>query len=233
MDSGRHGPSTSTESLDPTTEFAVVGWPDEGVTLRLDYRAFAYAGKFVVGAPGKAVLRTADGSAAVPSWSPEEPLPKTVDPDTFDEDVVAAVSFSADRTDPACCRLRYVTVHAARRGEGIGPELVARTIPRLGERRYDRVRIAVNNPFAYEALYKVGFAYTGDRTGIAELELARPVDAPAESHGDHERYQAGLDRFRERDPPAREATFLSDRDGSEPPSSGERTTELPGDTDRE
>ena len=214
------------ESPDPTTEFAIVGWPEEGVTLRLDYRAFAYAGKFVVGTPGKAVLRTADGSPAVPSWSPDEPLPETVDSDAFDRDIIAAVSFSADRTDPACCRLRYVTVHAARRGGGLGPALVARTIPQLAEEGYDRVRIAVNNPFAYEALYKVGFAYTGDRTGIAELELARPVDAPAESHGDPVSYQAGLDRFRERGPPEREATFLSDRRGGQPPTSTDPTERL-------
>jgi len=45
-------------------EYAVVGEPGSGATLRLDYRAFAYAGKFVVGAPGKAVLRTPDGSPA-------------------------------------------------------------------------------------------------------------------------------------------------------------------------
>ncbi|GAB7091788.1 GNAT family N-acetyltransferase [Halorubrum luteum] len=211
------------ESLAPTTEFAIVGWPEEGVTLRLDYRAFAYAGKFVVGTPGKAVLRTADCSGAAPSWTPDESLPETVDPDAFDRDIIAAVSFSADRTDPACCRLRYVTVHAARRGEGLGPELIARTIPRLGEQGYDRVRIAVNNPFAYEALYKVGFVYTGDRTGIAELVLERPVDVPAARHDDRDRYQSGLDCFRERDPPEREAAFLAERNTGEPPTPTEQT----------
>ncbi|WP_280588095.1 GNAT family N-acetyltransferase, partial [Halorubrum sp. Boch-26] len=160
-------------------EYALVGEPGSGTALRLDYRAFAYAGKFVVGAPGKAVLRTPGGSPAVPEWEPEEPLPPTVEASEFDDDVIAAVSFSPDRTDPARCRLRYVTVHVARRGEGLGPRLIDRTVSRLAADDYDRVRIAVNNPFAYAALHKCGFAYTGERTGIAELELERPADEPA------------------------------------------------------
>ena len=178
-------------------EYALVCPPDEGETLRLDYRAFAYAGKFVVGAPGKAVIRTPDGRPAAPDWEPDEPLPDTVDPEAFDEEVVAAVSFSPDRTDPACCRLRYVTVHAARRGEGIGPRLIGETVADLAVAGFERVRIAVNNPFAYEACHKCGFAYTGERTGIAELELARPAGTPADV--DPERYREGLAAFRETD----------------------------------
>jgi len=192
-------------------EFALVGASGSGVTLRLDYRAFAYAGKFVLGAPGKAVLRTADGSPAVPEWEPDESLSPAVDESAFDDDVVAAVSFSPDRTDPDRCRLRYVTVHVARRGEGLGPRLIDRTIERLAAEGYDRVRIAVNNPFAYAALYKCGFAYTGERTGIAELELARPVDAPAD--GGPDRYRAGLRAFRDgdRDLDPVETEFIADR----------------------
>ena len=64
-------------------EYAFLGGPGSGATLRLDYRAFAYAGKFVVGAPGKAVLRTPDGSPAVPEWEPDEPLPPTVESSEF------------------------------------------------------------------------------------------------------------------------------------------------------
>jgi len=180
-------------------EFVVVGTPDEGATLRLDYRAFAYAGKFVIGAPGKAALYTGDGSPVAPEWTPETTLPSSVDPDVFAHDVLAAVSFSPDRTDPECCRLRYVTVHAARRGEGLGPRLIIRTVEWLADAGYERVRIAVNNPFAYEALYKCGFAYTGETTGIAELELARPAARPADEHGDAEQYRSGLSVFRERD----------------------------------
>jgi len=187
-------------------EYVFLGAPGSGETLRLDYRAFAYAGKFVVGAPGKAALRTPDGSPAVPEWEPDEPLPPTVDESEFDDDVVAAVSFSPDRTDPDRCRLRYVTVHVARRGEGIGPRLIDRTVSRLAADGYDRVRIAVNNPFAYAALAKCGFAYTGEETGIAELELERPADEPAagseaggEREASGERYLAGLRAFRDAD----------------------------------
>jgi len=202
-------------------EYALVGDPGSGATLRLDYRAFAYAGKFVVGAPGKAVLRTPDGSSAVPEWEPDEPLPPTVEASEFDDDVIAAISFSPDRTDPVCCRLRYVTVHVARRGEGLGPRLVDRTVSRLAATGYDRVRIAVNNPFAYAALYKCGFAYTGERTGLAELELERPAAEPAaEDEIGGERYRAGLRAFREddRDLDPRERRFVTERlgEGSEP-----------------
>jgi GNAT superfamily N-acetyltransferase len=181
-------------------EYAFLGGPGSGATLRLDYRAFAYAGKFVVGAPGKSALRTPDSSPAVPEWEPDEPLPSTVDASEFDGDVVAAVSFSPDRTEPSCCRLRYVTVHVARRGEGLGPRLIERTVSRLAADGYDRAKIAVNNPFAYAALYKCGFAYTGEKTGIAELELARPADEPvAGSDIGDERYRAGLRAFRDAD----------------------------------
>jgi GNAT superfamily N-acetyltransferase len=213
------------------TEFTIVDAPGEGATCRLDYRAFAYAGKFVVGDTGKALLRTADGAAAVPEWEPDEPLPETVDPDAFETDVLAAVSFSPDRTDPACCRLRYVTVHVARRGEGLGPDLVRRTVSWLADAGYERVRIAVNNPFAYEALYKCGFAYTGQQTGLAELELERPASAPAPSRDDAERYRAGLVVFRDRDddPPAAVRRFLADRlgDGGDDPADPPRPPDPP------
>ncbi len=209
-------------------EFVVVGAPGEGVTLRLDYRAFAYAGKFVVGAPGTAALYTDDGSPAAPDWTPEEPLPGTVDPDTFTRDVLAAVSFSPDRTDPDRCRLRYVTVHAARRGEGLGPRLITRTVAWLAEAGYDRVRIAVNNPFAYEALYKCGFAYTGETTGIAELELERPAGCPADEHADAERYRSGLAVFDEREGVSdSERRFLNARLGGTDGTEGSVTSDEP------
>ena len=199
-------------------EYAFLGGPGTGAVLRLDYRAFAYAGKFVVGTAGKAVLRTPDGSPAVPERTPDRPLPPTVDERDFDDDVVAAVSFSPDRTDPDCCRLRYVTVHAARRGDGLGPRLVDRTVSRLADDGYERVRIAVNNPFAYAALYKCGFAYTGDQTGLAELELERPADAPAAHSDPAVRYRAGLRAFldADRDLDPEERRFVARRldDGS-------------------
>ncbi|GAB6880698.1 GNAT family N-acetyltransferase [Halorubrum gandharaense] len=225
-------------------EFALLGFPEDEPTLRLDYRAFAYAGKFVVGATGKAVWRTAGGSPAAPEWEPDDPLPDSVDPGAFDDDVLAAVSFSTDRTNSAVCRLRYVTVHRGRRGGGLGPALVRRTVDALAEgvagggstggsatgegatgeeprACFDTVRIAVNNPFAYEALYKAGFAFTGRETGIAELVLDRPVEGPAPDHDDRDRYQAGLDQYRARDLGDPEASFLADREGADPPAFAE------------
>ena len=88
---------------------------------------------------------------------------------------------------------------------------------RAAERGYERVRIAVNNAYSYEALHKGGFAWTGRETGIAELVLERPADQPAVV--DPDAYREGLativargdvgdderafaERKRERGPPA-------------------------------
>ncbi|WP_336133988.1 GNAT family N-acetyltransferase [Natronomonas amylolytica] len=182
----------------------VLGWPEEGPTLRLDYREFSYAGKFVMSNTGKAVIRARAGRD---------------DPDTtdskWDEDVLAAVAFNEDRTDPETLWLRYVTVHEDRRGDGLGPRLCAFVAQRAADRGYERVRIAVNNPFAYEALYKSGFAFTGEETGIAELVLERPADRPAERPT--KRYQAGLDIYRKRDLSEAETAFLERKRGASPP----------------
>jgi len=175
-------------------EYAVCGWPDDGPTLDLDYRVFAYAGKFVMSSTGKAVAR-------------KESATET----ERDDDIVGAVAFDEDRTDPGTLRLRYITVRADRRGEGIGARLAAFITERALARGYDRVRIAVNNPFAYEALYKAGFGYTGRETGIAELVLDRPID------GARSAYQDGLDTYRERDLSDAEMDFLASRNESEPP----------------
>ena len=177
-------------------EYDLLGWPPDGPQLRLDHERFSYAGKFVMTNTGKAVARDADGR------------------------IVAAVAFNEDRTDESTLWLRYVTVDRERRGEGIGPELLAFVRNRAIDRGYERLRIAVNNPFAYEALYRTGFGYTGETTGIAELVLEYP--APA-GDGDEpvfdprERYQAGLERFRERDLSDAEEDFLESRAESEPP----------------
>ncbi|MFC6732638.1 GNAT family N-acetyltransferase [Haladaptatus sp. DYSN1] len=168
-------------------EYAVLGWPPDGPTLRLDYRAFSYAGKFVMSSTGKAVAR--DG-----------------------EELVAAIAFNEDRTDETTLWLRYVTVKKARRGEGIGAELVSFATDAAHERGYETVKIAVNNPFAYEAVWKAGFGYTGEQTGLAELVCAHPGDRS------RDRYQAGLDVFRSRDGlSAEELSFLEDRRSAQPP----------------
>ncbi|MGZ0747620.1 GNAT family N-acetyltransferase [Haloparvum sp. AD34] len=196
-------------------EFALLGWPEDEPTLRLDYRAFSYAGKFVTGGTGIAVLRPHESV----DFDADQPLPDGLDPAAFADDVVAAVAFNADRTEPETLWLRYVTVHATLRGEGFGPEIVGEVVDRAADRDYERARIAVNNPFAYEALHKVGFAFTGRETGIAELVLERPLDAPAPV--DRETYQAGLDRFRDRDRElsSAEEAFLANRARRGPPES--------------
>lgn len=201
----------------------LLGWPEDGPTLRLDYRAFSYAGKFATSGTGVAVLRAGGAEPVAPGWEPDPSLP---DPAPIPEeesggsadladDVIAAIAFNADRTDPTALWIRYVSVHAARRGEGHAPGLVAFLVDRARDRGYDRLRIGVNNPFAYEALYKVGFAFTGRETGVAELVLERPADAPADR--DPETYRSGLDVYRGRGRGDPEASFLEARVGADPP----------------
>ncbi len=187
--------------------FEVLGWPADGPTLRLDHREFAYAGKFVMSGTGKAVLR--------PEHPADAPAPGSDDGDGYDRTVLAAVSFDADRTDPDCLVLRYVTVRRDRRGEGFGPTLVLAVLDRAGGRGFDRARIAVNNPFAYEALHRAGFRYTGEQSGLAELVLERPVETPAAC--DPERYRAGLDALAERELGDDERAFVRERRQRGPP----------------
>jgi GNAT superfamily N-acetyltransferase len=165
-------------------EFELLGWPSDGPTLELDWRRFSYAGKFVMSSTGKAVARE-DGA------------------------VVGAVAFNEDRTDPDTLWFRYVTVREDRRGEGVGPQLLDFALGRASGRAYGRVKIAVNNPFAYEACYRAGFAFTGETTGIAELVLAWTPGSDADEDSDS--YGDGLDRFRERDLSEEEVAFLAER----------------------
>lgn len=168
-------------------EFAVLGWPDDGPTLRLDHRRFSYAGKFVMSNSGKAVVRDAG-------------------------EVVAAASFNEDRTDPARMWVRYLTVRADRRGKGIGPRLAGALRERILDRGYERVSIAVNNPFAYQALYRAGFAYRGRETGIAELVLCHPAERTTRA------YQSGLETFAARsDLSDEELAFLARKRDADPP----------------
>lgn len=183
-------------------EFVVLGWADDGPTLRLDYRRFAYAGKFVMSSTGKAVVVDRWDPMAAPSAE-------------YDSAVVAAAAFNEDRTDESTLWIRYVTVRADRKGDALGPRLCAFVADAARGAGYETLSIAVNNPFAYEALHKAGFAWTGETTGIAELVLERPADAPATRT--RETYQAGLDRYRERDLGDSETAFLSAREASDPP----------------
>lgn len=163
----------------------LLGWPEDELRLELDHERFAYAGKFVMTATGKAVAES-------------------------DGELVGAVAFNRDRTDDACWWLRWVTVRRDRRGEGLGSRLLDFTAERVLERG-EAVRIAVNNPFAYEAAYKAGFGYTGQETGLAELVLERPADRTPAA------YRAGLAVFEARDGLSdAEAAFLAGRDDTVP-----------------
>ena len=199
-------------------EYALLGWPPDGPTRRLDHRRFAYAGKFVMSTTGKAVVRRNE---------PEDPPGSGVGGDdaraaapdsvAYDTDILSALAFDTDRTDDRTLRYRYVTVRSDLRGEGLGPRLAAFVAPRAADRGYDRIAIAVNNPFAYEAMYKAGFTWTGRESGLAELVLDRPARLPAGSPPDAEPYRAGLERYRERGLGDPEASFLAARIGADPP----------------
>jgi GNAT superfamily N-acetyltransferase len=168
-------------------EFEILGDEPDGPTLELDYREFAYAGKFVMSSTGKSVAR-ADG------------------------DIVGAVAFSEDHSDPGAVRLRYVTVREDRRGEGVGARLLRFTAAALAD-RYDRVLIAVNNPIAYQSCYRAGFAFTGEETGIAELLLAYDPEGGRSA----ETYRTGLQTFETRDLPEKQRAVVADHSDGEPP----------------
>lgn len=179
--------------------YALLGWPEDGPTLRLDYREFSYAGKFVMSSTGKAVAYAPEAGAS------DDPAA-----------VLAAAAFDPDRTDAGTLKIRYLTVQDNARGDGLGARLAVFVTAQAAEHGFQRVAIGVNNPFSYAALYKAGFAWTGEESGLAELLLARPAGAPAER--DPERYRDGLDVFRDRDGLAdAERAFLDDRRGADPP----------------
>lgn len=125
--------------------------------------------------------------------------------------VMAAVAFSDDRTDESIAWLRYVTVRSDQQGEGIGPKLCLFTTQTLLNRGYDRVNIAVNNPIAYQALYRAGFGFTGEETGIAEAVLTYP------SARSTRQYQDGFAVFEDRDLDSSNRRVLErHRDGTPP-----------------
>lgn len=149
-------------------EYEVIGDADSGPTLELDHTDFAYAGKFVTGSTGKLVAR-----------------------DTGD--IVGAASFSPDRTTADRAWIRYLTVHREYRREGIGPRLGAGAASHLHDRGFETVAIGVNNPYAYHAMYRAGFGWSGETTGIAELVLTHPRDRS------RHRYREGLTEYEGRD----------------------------------
>jgi GNAT superfamily N-acetyltransferase len=160
-------------------EYKILGYPPDGPTLELDYREFAYAGKFVMSNTGKSIVTESD-------------------------EILGAVAFNADHDDPQTGHLRYVTVQEGRRGDGIGRRLLRYTAEMLQGDLYETVVIAVNNPVAYRACYRAGFTYTGQEAGIAELVLRYD---PSEDRSEQQ-YQDGLMLFEERDLPPEQQTVL-------------------------
>jgi len=197
----------------------VLGWPADGPTLRLDYREFGYAGKFAMSSTGKAVCHDRAEPVAATHDDPADAFAGR-DSDAYATDVLAAVAFNEDRTEEGVLWLRYVTVRADRRGDGLGPRLLAFARDAATERGYDRLRIAVNNPYSYEALYKTEFAYTGRETGIAELVLEHPPPVGADGTAEDavERYREGLDVFADRDDlSVDEREFIAEKRDRGPP----------------
>jgi len=129
-----------------------------------------------------------------------------------DDSVVAAAAFDADRTDPDTLCVRYITVRQDRQGDRLGSRLLRFVRERATERGFERVSIGVNNPFSYQAAYRAGFCFSGAESGMAELDLVWPGDRSTE------RYQAGLDLFRERDLSPEEESFLDAKADADPPS---------------
>lgn len=176
-------------------EFRLAGWPADEPTLDLDHRQFAYAGKFVTAKTGKAIV--------VEAAPPEGQRPG--------QDVLAAASFSPDRVREEQLWIRYVDVRADRRGDGIGAHLARFVVGRANDRGFEPVTIAVNNPYAYSALHKAGFGFTGEEAGLAELILSTAAERSPT------RYQAGLERFQNRDLPAEVNEFLDTKIAEPPP----------------
>lgn len=168
-------------------QYAVLGMPADGPTLTLDWHAFSYAGKFEMSSTGKALL-------------------------CDERKIVAAAAFNEDRETSSKAWIRYLTVRADEQGYGYGPRLANRVTKTLLDEGYDRVAIAVNNPRAYQALYKAGFHFTGRETGIAELVLEYPGPR------DPGPYRAGLELFADRERPVQDEQQLKSwlEDGTPP-----------------
>lgn len=182
--------------------FRLLGWPEDSPALDLDHERFAYAGNYRTGRTGIAVVL--ENAAEQPSHAGQH-----LDTD----EILAATSFDEDHAAEGALRIRYVSVREDRRGEGIGPELLAFVVERAIDRGFDRVRIGVNNPIAYQASYRAGFEFTGEESGMRELVL----EAPPPSDRSTERYREGLDLFAKRELPAEQCAVVErNREGWPP-----------------
>tara|TARA_Y100000996_G_scaffold398933_1_gene367464 strand:- start:3216 stop:3755 length:540 start_codon:yes stop_codon:yes gene_type:complete len=150
--------------LDEKIRYSTLGDIEGGPSVFLERDKFSYAGKFVGKGTGKILAKNG-------------------------EKIIAALSFSGDRNDKEVIWIRYVVVEKNLRGRGIGPKLLSYAVESFVG-RVRLVKIATNNIFAYRALYKSGFEYTGKKTGILELVLECPRAQT------QERYLEGIEIFR-------------------------------------
>lgn len=194
---------TAQRSHSRSVELRVLGWPDDSPRLNVDHQQFAYAGNFATGRTGIAVA--VEAGVSVPGAGTWEPA---------SDELLAAASFDEDRAERDALRVRYVSVREDRRGEGIGPALLAFVVQRAVGREFDRVRIGVNNPIAYQACYRAGFSFTGEESGMGELVL----EAPVRGERSTDSYRDGLERFAERDFPQEQAAVVDRNAETTPPS---------------
>lgn len=162
------------------------GSPEGGPQVDVDHTRFRYAGKFNMTTTGKALL-------------------------IKDETWIAIASFNRDRTCEDRVWLRYITVRDDHQQAGIGPRFL-RSITKELREHASSVRIAVNNPYAYQAAYKSGFVFTGEQTGIAEVILEYPEIWTLHA------YEAGLTEFTNREGLSeQEREFVSEKRHGPPP----------------
>jgi GNAT superfamily N-acetyltransferase len=190
-------------------ELRLLGWPADSPRLALDHERFAYAGNFRTGRTGIAVALDESVEAGDVGHTADD----GGDTAPADDAIVAAASFDEDRAAENALRVRYVSVRTDWRGEGIGPRLLAFVAERALDAGYDVVRIGVNNPIAYQACYRAGFAFTGEESGMGEVVLS----APATEERDGDRYRAGLERFVGRELPADQRAVLDRHRSDDPP----------------
>ena len=166
-------------------EYAVISFPGEEHHLALDYREFPYAGKFVSNNLGVAVARE-------------------------EGELLAVASFNEDRSAGDTARIRTISVRTDRQGEGIGTDLLAGLQRWLRDRGFERIRMAVNNPHAFQAAYKAGFCYTGEQSGLSELVMELPGMRSVAA------YRAGMALFDDLVPEDMQ-TYVDEREHGDPP----------------
>ena len=153
---------------------------EEAPALELPHERFAYAGQYRMRRYGKAVLTSRPSRPMRPGY------------------IIAAVTTDRHRRHRDRLVVRTMDVRRDRRGHGWGPSLLVSLLPTAHAAGYRTIQIHVNNPFAYIAVSKAGFGWTGRSTGLAELVMTRPTDRPATTP--QGRFAAGLSVYRRRRP---------------------------------